>query len=56
MHALASRLVRRILAVRWHPDKWAKVTQKMARHAELGPLGERLRDITQMLVSQKDMG
>ena len=46
------KLLRKAL-LRWHPDKWAKVTGKV-REAELAPLGERLREITQALVEQKD--
>ena len=46
------KLLRKAL-LRWHPDKWAKVTGKV-REAELAPLGERLRALTQALVEQKD--
>ena len=39
--------------LRWHPDKWQKVTAKVSE-AQLAPLGEKLREITQALVEQRD--
>ena len=39
--------------LRWHPDKWQKVSSKVSE-AQLGALGEKLREITQALVEQRD--
>ena len=47
------KLLRKAL-LRWHPDKWMRVTGKIDP-SEHGELGERLSAITQALVEQKDV-
>ena len=50
--AARKKLLRKAL-LRWHPDKWAGVMGRV-REGELEAFAERLREITQRLVEQKD--